>query len=86
MIHRYKSYQITFLAEKVETREEYETALKDGFDLFQGYFFSKPIVLSTKDIPAYFQTHYQISEELSKEEPNINQIAAKIEQDVVAFL
>jgi c-di-GMP-related signal transduction protein len=82
MIKRYKSYQITFLAEKVETREEYETALKDGFDLFQGYFFSRPIVLSTKDIPAYFQTHYQISEELSKEEPNINQIAAKIEQDV----
>lgn len=82
MIKRYKSYQITFLAEKVETREEYETALIEGFDLFQGYFFSKPIVLSTKDIPVFFQTHYQISEELSKEEPNIDQIATRIEQDV----
>ena len=82
MITRYKSYQVTFLAEKVETREEFELALKDGFDLFQGYFFSKPDVLSAQDIPAYFQTHYQISEELSKREPNINDIASKIEQDV----
>ena len=82
MITRYKSHQVSFLAEKVETREEFELALNDGFDLFQGYFFSKPDVLSAKDIPAYFQTHYQISEELSKQEPNINDIASKIEQDV----
>ena len=82
MITRYKSHQVAFLAEKVETREEFEIALKDGFDLFQGYFFSKPDVLSTHDIPAYFQTHYQISEELSRSEPNINDIASKIEQDV----
>ena len=82
MITRYKSHQVSFLAEKVETREEFELALKDGFDLFQGYFFSKPDVLSTQDIPAYFQTHYQISEELSRSEPNINDIASKIEQDV----
>ena len=82
MITRYKSHQVSFLAEKVETREEFELALKDGFDLFQGYFFNKPDVLSAQDIPAYFQTHYQISEELSKQEPNINDIASKIEQDV----
>ncbi len=82
MITRYRSHQVSFLAEKVETREEFELALNDGFDLFQGYFFSKPDVLSTQDIPAYFQTHYQISEELSKQEPNINDIASKIEQDV----
>ena len=82
MITRYKSHQVSFLAEKVETREEFELALKDGFDLFQGYFFSKPDVLSAQDVPAYFQTHYQISEELSRSEPNINDIASKIEQDV----
>ena len=82
MITRYRSHQVSFLAEKVETREEFELALNDGFDLFQGYFFSKPDVLSTQDIPTYFQTHYQISEELSKQEPNINDIASKIEQDV----
>lgn len=82
MITRYKSHQVSLLAEKVETREEFELALKDGFDLFQGYFFSKPDVLSAQDIPAYFQTHYQISEELSRSEPNINDIASKIEQDV----
>jgi c-di-GMP-related signal transduction protein len=29
------------LAEKVETREQFEKSLKDGFDYFQGYFFRR---------------------------------------------
>ncbi len=33
---------IKFLAEKVETYEEYQQANKAGFSYFQGYFFSKP--------------------------------------------
>ena len=35
-------YKVTLLAEKVETYKEFETAKKMGFNLFQGYFFSKP--------------------------------------------
>lgn len=42
---------IKFLAEKVETRADFEQAVKLGYAYFQGYFFSKPIVLKGKDIP-----------------------------------
>jgi len=33
---------IKLLAEKVETNEEFQTAMELGFSYFQGYFFSKP--------------------------------------------
>lgn len=36
---------LVFLAEKVETQEEYQEAVDAGYDLIQGYFFSKPEVV-----------------------------------------
>jgi len=47
-----KQYQnrIKFLADKVETREEYQLAMDMGYDYFQGYFFSKPVIIKGKEI------------------------------------
>lgn len=39
---------IRFLAEKVEEREQFEFYRQAGFDLFQGFFFEKPVVLTGK--------------------------------------
>ena len=36
--------KLKFLAEKIETRFEYQMALNMGYDYFQGYFFSKPVI------------------------------------------
>jgi c-di-GMP-related signal transduction protein len=52
MIKRYGPWRCRLLAEKVETREEFVAAGKAGFVYFQGYFFRKPEVLATHDIPA----------------------------------
>lgn len=41
-VARLAPYGLTLVAEKVETREEYEAYAALGFDLFQGYFFCKP--------------------------------------------
>ena len=38
------------IAEKVETREEYEACLGLGFDYFQGYYFAKPAVISGRKL------------------------------------
>jgi EAL and modified HD-GYP domain-containing signal transduction protein len=43
-------WDVKFLAEKVETHQEFETARDMGFEYFQGYFFSKPEVLEGKDM------------------------------------
>lgn len=39
------AYNVTLLAEKVETNVEFEECKKLGFKLFQGFFFSKPLLL-----------------------------------------
>jgi c-di-GMP-related signal transduction protein len=42
----------TLIAEKVETREDFDFARSLGFDLFQGYFFARPEVLSVPGVRA----------------------------------
>ncbi|VEF46219.1 acyl-CoA-binding protein [Bacillus freudenreichii] len=77
-----KSNNIKLLAEKVETREEFEQARERGYDYFQGYFFSKPVILSSHDIPSYFHSYYEIMQMLSEKEPDIQAIAQLIESDL----
>jgi len=73
---------IKFLAEKVETREAFEEAVRLGYSFFQGYFFSKPVILSGKDIPRHNINSIQILEEINKPDPDIAKIARWIETDV----
>ena len=40
----------TLLAEKVETQEEFQTCLDLGFDLFQGYHFARPQIITGKKL------------------------------------
>lgn len=41
-----------YLAEKVETPDEFRACQKMGFDFFQGYFFSKPATVRGSGVPA----------------------------------
>lgn len=51
-----RSLSIRMIAEKVETREEFERCKKLGFDYFQGYYFAKPEVLSARALSPTTQT------------------------------
>jgi c-di-GMP-related signal transduction protein len=42
----------SLIAEKVETEEEFKRAIDEGYDYFQGYFFSRPSILASHEIPA----------------------------------
>ncbi len=71
------------LAEKVETRDEFLQARDMGFTLFQGYFFSKPVIAgqSVNKSPTKFQ-YFRLIEELKKEDPSYDALAELIQQDV----
>lgn len=72
------------LAEKVETQEIYLKAGAMGFQLFQGYFFSKPRIAgqSCDKSPTKIQ-YLQMISELKKEDPSFYKLAEMIELDVV---
>jgi c-di-GMP-related signal transduction protein len=52
LIKRFGPGRCRMLAEKVETYGAFAEARNQGFDYFQGYFFRRPQVLSTNDVPA----------------------------------
>ncbi|HEX3025811.1 MAG TPA: HDOD domain-containing protein [Clostridia bacterium] len=81
LLQKYKKKKI-FLAEKVETRSEYQTALQMGYDLFQGYFFSRPSILNSREIPSLSMNLIQILNELNEPEPDYLKISEIIEKDL----
>jgi EAL and modified HD-GYP domain-containing signal transduction protein len=51
-VSQLRDYRVRLLAEKVESREVYETCKKLGFYYFQGYFFFRPDIVRGREIPA----------------------------------
>ncbi len=53
-LERVRKHNVKAIAEKVETHEVYEECYRLGFDYFQGFFFQKPQLLTSKTVePAY---------------------------------
>ncbi|MEN0582974.1 MULTISPECIES: EAL domain-containing protein [unclassified Kosakonia] len=71
-----------FLAEKVETYEEFETFKKLGFHLFQGYFFSKPVVTKRNKLAQNRAFALKLMQEVNVESPNLNKIEDLLKRDV----
>ena len=76
------NYDITLLAEKVETYEEFELAKKMGFTLFQGYFFAQPEILSKKEIASNQISVLQLVNETGKKEIDYKKIENIMKKDV----
>lgn len=73
---------ITLLAEKVETKEEFNQAKKMGFALFQGYYFCKPEIISGKEIPASTLTLLKLMTEMSHPDVDFQTIERLVAKDV----
>ena len=50
VVEQLRNYPVKILAEKVETVEQFQICYDLGFDLFQGYFFARPVVLNRRKI------------------------------------
>ncbi|ARK21591.1 EAL and HDOD domain-containing protein [Sporosarcina ureae] len=74
--------KLILLAEKVETEADYQLALRSGYDLFQGYFFAKPEIIKSADIPPNTLVHLQIIDYFRKDTQSINQLCDLIMRDV----
>ena len=74
--------EIDILAEKVETKAEFEEAVELGYSYFQGYFFSKPVIMSGRDLPVAPTNYFSILEELHSKEPDLDKLATILERDL----
>ena len=81
MMQRYGPWRCRMLAEKVETREEFFAARKAGFLYFQGYFFCKPEVVTTREIPANRIHYVRMLQAVSREDLDHQEIETLIKSE-----
>lgn len=71
-----------FLAEKVETLEEYECFRSLGCTLFQGHFFSKPVIHAGNKLIQNQTVTLKLMKEANADSPDFGKIEALLKQDL----
>lgn len=82
IVDKLSKYKLKFCAEKVETYEDYQQAVDYGYNFFQGFFFSKPTVFSSHDIPSHKFNHIEIIKEVNSPNMKISDLEKIIKRDV----
>jgi c-di-GMP-related signal transduction protein len=73
---------ITLLAEKVETDGTFRETLEEGYQLFQGYFFASPTVVTGRDIPALKLSYLRLLTEIHNPHLDLTALRHVIEREV----
>lgn len=79
-LSQYKN--IKFLAEKVETQEDFQRCMDMGFEFFQGYFFCKPEMIANRDISANYHVVMAVYSEILQPNISYDRLTASFELDV----
>jgi EAL and modified HD-GYP domain-containing signal transduction protein len=78
---KYARPECQMLAQKVETREQFMAAEKEGFTLFQGYFFRQPERMRARHIPAAQASYLRLLQEIAAAQVDLNAIEDLIKHD-----
>ena len=73
---------IKFLAEKIEIKEHFQEAAALGYHYFQGFFFQKPDVLSSREMPGYKFNYLQILKKTCDPDMPLDEIETILKHDV----
>lgn len=71
MVKRFGPWRSRLLAEKIETHGDFVRARDQGFVYFQGYFFRRPEMMNTRDMPANRLNYLRLLQEVSRPELNV---------------
>jgi len=77
-----KQYDIEFLAEKVETSQAFDKALKLGFSYFQGFFFATPEKIRIKELAAGKVNLLRLLAEVNNQDVDQEKLVDLISSDV----
>jgi len=73
---------IKYLAEKVETKEEFQKYRNAGFSLFQGYFFCRPEIVKYKRLSQNQLAIFRLQMEVGRNKPDFRIIESLIKTDL----
>jgi EAL and modified HD-GYP domain-containing signal transduction protein len=69
------------IAEKVETQAEMQMARSEGCLLFQGYFFSRPMLMSSRALPQNRLIYLRLLAELNESPANLREVESLVLAD-----
>ena len=82
ILEKMKQYKnLKFLAEKIETQEQYDKAKEMGFDFFQGYYFCTPQIVEQKDINSNQCVVFAMYQETLKLDADYTKLSSFFERD-----
>jgi c-di-GMP phosphodiesterase len=85
LVRRLHDMEKRVVAEKVETREAYESCLALGFDYFQGFYFAKPSVLGGRKLSPSQMTVLNLMNLVTSDVDNV-EIERAVKRDVTLAL
>lgn len=69
------------LAEKVESREQFQLGLEMGYSYFQGYFFQKPVIVKRREVAGVKFRYLKLMAEVNRPEVNLDAVRDMIATD-----
>jgi EAL and modified HD-GYP domain-containing signal transduction protein len=81
LLKRLRGLSVAMLAEKVETQEEYKQACDEGFTLFQGYYFCKPVLMENRKVPSNRLSHIEILQLLRSDAIEWTKLSRLVKRD-----
>ena len=82
IIQKINNPNIKYLAEKVETEVDYQEGLQYGYSLFQGYFFQRPTILTTRSLDTNRLSYLRLLHEVNNENVQISDLEGVVKRDV----
>jgi EAL and modified HD-GYP domain-containing signal transduction protein len=78
----FRNLGLRLLAEKVETKEDFAAALACGCELFQGFYFARPEILSARQVPTSKMACLRLLSEIQKTDLNFDSIETLVRPDI----
>jgi|CZKF01.1.fsa_nt_gi EAL and modified HD-GYP domain-containing signal transduction protein len=81
LLQRLQGITVALVAEKIESQQEYQQACQEGFTLFQGYYFCRPVLLENQKIPANRLSHIEILQALRSDVFDLRKLTRLLKRD-----
>ncbi len=81
LLQQRASKSVAFIAQKVETQDDYQQARALGFTLFQGSYLCQPVILKERKVPANRMFHFEIVRELYRDPIDVRKVSQLVRRD-----
>ncbi|HUK63172.1 MAG TPA: HDOD domain-containing protein, partial [Dongiaceae bacterium] len=82
LIQRMRRHEVHMLAEKVESHPEHRHAMDAGYDLFQGYYYCRPQMIETRDLPPSKLSRLRFLAAVTRDDASFDELEEVFREDV----